>query len=107
MKLGCFISLASVQIFIQIVPLCNYDNNIRKQVYMAFEHGQQVSKDKFILQRDPFFNLTRIFERSTHKCSVHSIPLEFVCFGYLFGLFQFNTVNLTKCSLVCLFLKIL
>ena len=33
-----FISLASVQIYIQIVPLCAY-NNVRKQVYMAFELG--------------------------------------------------------------------
>ena len=31
--------LASVQIYIQIVPLCNYNDNIRKQVYMAFKHG--------------------------------------------------------------------
>ena len=27
------------QICIQIVPLCDYNNNIRKQVHMALEHG--------------------------------------------------------------------
>ena len=36
LNLVCFISFASVQLYIQIVPLCDYDNNIRKQVYMAF-----------------------------------------------------------------------
>ena len=31
---------ASVRIFIQIVPLCDYNNNnIRKQVRVAFEYG--------------------------------------------------------------------
>ena len=35
----CFISLASVQIYIQVVLLCDCNNNIRKQVYMAFEQG--------------------------------------------------------------------
>ena len=65
-KFVCFISLASVQIYIQVVPLCDCDNNIRKQVYMGFEQVkvfliQQVGKDKFILQRDQLFNLTRIF----------------------------------------------
>ena len=34
-----FISFASVYFYIQIVPLCDYNNNIRKQVHMAFEHG--------------------------------------------------------------------
>ena len=58
------IPLTSVQIYIQIVPLCDCNNNnIRKQVYMAFEHGQQVSKDKFILQRHLIFNLTRILPK--------------------------------------------
>ena len=38
-KFACFISLASVQIYIQVVPLCDCNNNIRKQVYMAFEQG--------------------------------------------------------------------
>ena len=59
-----FISLASVQIYIQIVPLCAY-NNVRKQVYMAFELGlfQQVSKDKFILQWHLLFNLTRVLPK--------------------------------------------
>ena len=38
-KFVCFISLASVQIYIQVVSLCDCNNNIRKQVYMAFEHG--------------------------------------------------------------------
>ena len=35
------ISLASVQIYIQIVTLCNYNNNnnVRKQIHMAFGHG--------------------------------------------------------------------
>ena len=48
---------------------------------MAFEHGQQVSKDKFILQRNPFFNLTRIllkfnlFVRSTLHANVLCIQL--------------------------------
>ena len=32
-------SLASGQIYIQVVPLCDCNNNIRKQVYMAFEQG--------------------------------------------------------------------
>ena len=36
--------LVSVLIYIQIDPLCDFNsnnnnNNIRKQVYMAFEHG--------------------------------------------------------------------
>ena len=65
-KFVCFISLASVQIYFQVVPLCDCNNNIRKQVYMGFEQVkvfiiQQVSKDKFILQRDQLFNLTRTF----------------------------------------------
>ena len=34
-----FIFLASVQMHIQVVPLCDCDNNIRKQVYMAFEQA--------------------------------------------------------------------
>ena len=38
-KFVCFISLASVQIYIQVVPLCDCNNNIRKQVYMALEQG--------------------------------------------------------------------
>ena len=38
-KFVCFISLASVQMCIQVVPLCDCNNNIRKQVYMAFEQG--------------------------------------------------------------------
>ena len=38
-KFVCFISLASVQIYIQVVPLFDCDNDIRKQVYMAFEQG--------------------------------------------------------------------
>ena len=38
-KFVYFISLASVQIYIQAVPLCDCNNNIRKQVYMAFEQG--------------------------------------------------------------------
>ena len=38
-KFVCFISLASVQIYIQVVPLCDCNNNIRKQVYMDFEQG--------------------------------------------------------------------
>ena len=38
-KFVCFISWASVQIYIQVVPLCDCYNNIRKQVYMAFERG--------------------------------------------------------------------
>ena len=38
-KFVCSISLASVQIYIQVVPLCDCNNNIRKQVYMAFEQG--------------------------------------------------------------------
>ena len=37
---------------------------------MAFELGQQVSKDKFILQRHPFFNLTRILPKfNPFQCS--------------------------------------
>ena len=35
-KFVYFICLASVQMYIQVVPLCDC-NNIRKQVYMAFE----------------------------------------------------------------------
>ena len=35
----CFIGLASVQIYVQAVPLCDCNNNIRKQVYMAFGQG--------------------------------------------------------------------
>ena len=38
-KFVYFISLASVQMHIQVVPLCDCNNNIRKQVYMAFEQG--------------------------------------------------------------------
>ena len=38
-KFVSFISLASVQIYIQVVPLCDCNNNIRKHVYMAFEQG--------------------------------------------------------------------
>ena len=38
-KFVCSISLASVQIYIQVVPFCDCNNNIRKQVYMAFEQG--------------------------------------------------------------------
>ena len=39
-KFVCFISLASVQIYIQVVSLCDCNNNnIRKQFYMAFEQG--------------------------------------------------------------------
>ena len=38
-NLAYFVSLVSVQLYIQIVPLCYYNNNKRKQVYMAFEHG--------------------------------------------------------------------
>ena len=58
-KFVCSISLASVQIYIQVVPLCDCNNNIRKQVYMVVFLIQQVSKDKFILQRDQLFNLSR------------------------------------------------
>ena len=36
-KFVCFISMASVQMYIQVVPLCDCNNNIRKQVYVAFE----------------------------------------------------------------------
>ena len=44
---------------------------------MAFEHGQKVSKDKFILQRDLLFNLTRILPKfSPFECSaVHTYVL--------------------------------
>ena len=35
-KFVCFISLASVQVYIQAVPLCDCNNNIRKQFDMAF-----------------------------------------------------------------------
>ena len=39
---GC-LCLVSVLVYIQIVPLCDFksnnNNNIRKQVCMAFEHG--------------------------------------------------------------------
>ena len=60
MKFVCFISLASVQIYIQVVPLCN--NNIRKRVYMAFEQGlfNSTSKKRYVhtSKRSPF-NLTR------------------------------------------------
>ena len=36
----CFVSFSWLQFkFIHIVPLCNCNNNIRKQVYMAFEDG--------------------------------------------------------------------
>ena len=70
--------LASVQIYIQIVPLCDYYNNIGKQVYMAFEHGQQVSKDKFLLQRDPFFNLTRILPKFTNVLCIQSLLRLFI-----------------------------
>ena len=38
-KFVCFIPFASVQIYIQVVPLCDCNNNIRKQVYMAFGQG--------------------------------------------------------------------
>ena len=38
-KFVSFISLASVQMYIQVVPLCDCNDNIRKQVYMAFEQG--------------------------------------------------------------------
>ena len=38
-KFVCFISLASVQMYIQGVPLCDCNNNIRKQVCMVFEQG--------------------------------------------------------------------
>ena len=38
-KFVCFIFLASVQNNIQVVPLCDCNNNIRKQVCMAFEQG--------------------------------------------------------------------
>ena len=80
-KFVCFISLASVQIYIQVVLLCDCSNNIRKQVYMAFEQGlfnSISSKDKFILQRDHLFNLTRTLTKFsffghfcfTHKCSI-------------------------------------
>ena len=34
-----FISFASVYFYIQIVPVCDYNDNLRKRVYMAFEHG--------------------------------------------------------------------
>ena len=80
-KFVCFISLASVQIYIQVVPLCDCNNNVRKQVYMALNKVfliQQVSKDVFILQRDQLFNLTRTLTKFrffgyscfTHKCSI-------------------------------------
>ena len=40
---------------------------------MAFELGQQVSKDKFILQRHPFFNLTRILPKfNPFQCSAYT-----------------------------------
>ena len=44
------------QICIQIVPLCDYNNNIRKQVHMTFEHGlfNKLVKITFMLQRDLF-----------------------------------------------------
>ena len=42
----CFISLASVQVYIQVVLLCDCNNNIRKQVYMAFEQGLLNSTSK-------------------------------------------------------------
>ena len=45
-KFMCFTSLASVQICIQVVPLCDCNNNIRKQVYMAFEQGLLNSTSK-------------------------------------------------------------
>ena len=38
-KVLCFISLARVQMYVQVVPLCDCNNNIGKQVYMAFEQG--------------------------------------------------------------------
>ena len=38
-KLIYFISLASVQIYIYMVPLCDYKSNVRKQAYMALEAG--------------------------------------------------------------------
>ena len=34
------ISFASVQLYIQIiVPLCDYNSNIRKQIYVTYGHG--------------------------------------------------------------------
>ena len=53
---------------------------------MAFEHGQQVSKDKFILQRDLFFNLTRIFLHRNVLCiqsllSLSILAICLVCFS--------------------------
>ena len=77
-------SLTSVQIYIQIVPLCDFnDNNIRKQIHMASEHGQQVSKDKVYASKRFVFNLTRtlFFESSgfqTFKCSIQSVATRFV-----------------------------
>ena len=45
-----FISMASVQIYIQVVPLCDCNNNVRKQVYMAFEQGlyNSASKQRYV-----------------------------------------------------------
>ena len=73
MKFVCFIPLASVQIYVQVVPLCDCNNNIRKQVYMAFEQGlfNSTSKNMFILQRDQLFNLTRTLTKFSffgHSC---------------------------------------
>ena len=45
-KFVSFISLASVQMHIQVVPLCDCNNNIRKQVYMAFERALFNSRGK-------------------------------------------------------------
>ena len=76
------ISLTSVQIYIQIVPLCDCNNNnIRKQVYVAFEHGQQVSKDKFILQRHLIFNLTRILPKFNlfERFALHMHKINVLC----------------------------
>ena len=65
------ISLASVQIYIQIVTLCNYNNNnnVRKQIRMAFEYGlfsKQVSKDKVYASKRFVFNLTRMLLTKMH-----------------------------------------
>ena len=45
-KFVFFMSLASVQMYIQVVLLCDCNNNIRKQVYMAFEQGLFISTSK-------------------------------------------------------------
>ena len=91
-KFVCFISLASVQIYIQVVLLCNCNNNnIRKQVYMAFEQGlfnsTQVSKDKFILQRNQLFNLTRTLTNQNFEIKI--VELSFL-------LKRFFMLNLKK-----------